>query len=175
MKKVILSCVVTALIFATLCSPVFAHNASAMGIAADQYDKGIPVYWPYHALFMSTGLVLLFSGAVVMRYHKTKNWYRSHSFLQGVGGVFVMSGLIIGIFMVARSGAPQFRYIHGILGAGTILLIAITLIVGYSITHTSFVKPGTRSAHRWMGRASLGLVMVNIVLGISMMGMVLAQ
>ena len=175
MKIYILFFFVTALLFAGLCSPVLAHTAAEMGVAPDQYDKGILVFWPYHAFSMSTGLVLFFSGAIVIHYRKTKNWYRSHALLQGVGGLSVISGLIIGIFMVARSGTTHLRYFHGILGAGTIALIVSTLIIGYSITHIPHLKPMIRTAHRWMGRVSMGLVIVNILLGISMMSMVLAQ
>jgi len=175
MKLHVPLCLVTVLFLTGLCGVVLAHSAAEMGIPPDQYDKGIPVFWPFHALFMSAGLVLLLSGAVIMRYHKTKNWYRSHALVQEVGGFSLITGLIIGFFMVARSGTTHLRYLHGILGAGTILIIMGTLIIGYSITHASHVKAWIRKIHRVIGGVAIGLVVINILLGISMMNMVLAQ
>jgi hypothetical protein len=166
----------TALMLLVLCSPVLAHTAAQMGVAPDQYDQGIPVYWPYHASLMTAGFVLFLGGFVVMRARKTSNWYRSHLALQTAGGIAVIAGISISTFMVALSGAPQFRYSHDILGAGTILLIVFTLALGYLVYKTN---PGRtsqiRTTHRWIGYTSIALVAVNIVLGISMMTMVLAQ
>ena len=60
----------TVLLLGVVCFPVIAHTAAEMGVLPDQYDLGIPVYWPYHAFLMSAGFVLLLSGFVVMRFHK---------------------------------------------------------------------------------------------------------
>jgi hypothetical protein len=173
-KHVTLICL-TALLLFLLCTPVFAHTAAQMGLPPDQYDLGIPVYWPYHAFLMTTGFVLFLGGFVVMRAHKTSNWYKSHLALQSTGGVLVIGGIAISTFMVAVSGAPHLRYSHDLLGAGTILLIACTLMLGYFIYKNPDITAQTRTTHRWMGFSSIALVAVNIALGISMMTAVLAQ
>lgn len=146
-----------------------------MGIPPDQYDQGIPVYWPYHAFLMSTGFVLLLSGFAVMRFHKTSNGYKSHRILQSAGGTLAIAGLFTSITMVSLSGAPHFRYPHDLLGMVTIVLILCTLLVGYLISRSSGAAPRIRTAHRWMERTSIALVAVNIFLGLSMMTMILAQ
>jgi len=146
-----------------------------MGVPPDQYDKGIPVYWPYHALLMSTGFILLLSGFVVMRFHKTSHWFKSHKILQSAGGTLAIAGLFTSISMVTVSGAPHFRYSHDLFGMVTILLIGSTLLIGYMLNKTSWSGAKTRTTHRWLGRTSIAFVAVNIVLGVSMMTMVLAQ
>ena len=77
--------------------------------------------------------------------------------------------------MVSISGAPHFRYAHDILGVGTIILISCTLLPGYLINRVLKGKAGVRTTHRWLGGISIALVAINILLGVSMMTMVLAQ
>ena len=165
----------TVLLLGTVCSPVIAHSASEMGIAPDQYDLGIPVYWPYHAFLMSAGFILLLSGFVVMRFHKTSHWYKSHRLLESAGGTLAIAGLFVSITMVSLSGAPHLRYIHDLLGMITIILIISTLIIGFLLNRTFKGRPGIRTTHRWLGGISIAFVAVNIFLGISMMTVVLAQ
>jgi len=165
----------TVLLLCAVCSPVIAHSASEMGIAPDQYDLGIPVYWPYHAFLMSTGFILLASGFVVMRFHKTSHWFKSHMYLQSVGGTLAIAGLITSITMVSISGAPHIRYTHDLLGMVTVIMIISTLMIGFLLTRTFKGRPGIRTTHRWLGGISIALVAVNILLGVSMMTMVLAQ
>ncbi len=152
-----------------ICQPAAAHEAAGMGVAADQFAQGIPVYWPYHAALMTAGLVLLVSGFVVMRYHKTRNWYRSHEFLQTAGGLSAVAGLVLAVTMVKISGIGHFGTVHGIVGSVTIALLVATLFIGFYIFRNRGVKPPIRKVHRWLGGISIGMVAVNIVLGISMM------
>lgn len=166
---------VVILLFSVLCYPVFAHSAAQMGVAPDQYDRGIPVYWPVHASLMILGLAFLVTGMVIMRYHKTSNWYKMHTTLQKVGGTSVIAGLSIAIVMVSLSDISHFVSSHGILGIFTIGLIFSTIIVGSLVIRYPEKKDVVAPGHRWMGRIAIGLVIINIILGISMMGAVLAQ
>ncbi len=175
-QKGLIWCLFMVILFLlAMCSPALAHTAAEMGISPDQYDQGIPVYWPYHAFFMTTGLVLLLSGFIVMRYHKTRNWYKSHQGLQAAGGLSTIAGLSISMFMIQASGVGHLRYTHGLLGAGTVALIISTLLLGLFIIRAPGTRRPIRLAHGLMGGASIILVMLNIALGLSMMSMVLAQ
>jgi hypothetical protein len=146
-----------------------------MGVAADQYDKGIPVFWPYHAALMSAGFLLLISGFMVMQFRKSQDRFRIHRILQTTGGGSILAGLSVGVFMVSLSGAPHIRYNHDILGAGIVILIALTLMIGYAVNRGRVVPSGLTPAHWWFGRTSIALAGLNIFLGISMMAAVLAQ
>jgi hypothetical protein len=175
MRKLACAICLTLVALSMGCSPVLAHTAAEMGIAPDQYDLGIPVFWPYHAVLMSSGFILLLSGFVVTRFHKTSGWYRSHRILESVGGVLVIAGLVVSITMITISGAPHLRYTHDLLGIITIILILCTLLLGYLMTGFFRGMGEIRTIHRWLGGISIVLVAANIVLGISMMTMVLAQ
>ncbi len=160
---------------AVVCPPVTAHSAAQMGVSPDQYDLGIPVYWPYHAFFMTSGLLLLASGFIVMRFHKTKNWYKSHRSLQLGGSLSIIAGLLTSIYMVQISAISHMRYLHGILGAGTIALIGSTVVLGFYVYRHRGTGFPVRASHRFMGIAAIGLTVLNIALAISMMSMVLSQ
>ena len=95
--------------------------------------------------------------------------------LGSFGGILAVAGIVVSVTMVSLSGAPHLRYAHDILGAVTIFLILCTLLLGCLMNRKLKGKKGIRSVHRWLGRFSIVLVAVNIVLGISMMTMVLAQ
>jgi hypothetical protein len=168
-------CLFIALLCATSCTPVLAHSAGQMGVAPDQYDKGIPVFWPYHAGLMSAGFALLISGFMVMRFRKSPDRFRIHRILQTTGGGSILAGLSVGIFMVSLSGAPHIRDNHDILGAGILGLIALTLAIGYVVNRRNAAPSGLTPTHRWVGRTSIALAGLNILLGISMMAAVLAQ
>jgi hypothetical protein len=53
--------------------------------------------------------------------------------LESAGGILVIAGLIAGITMISISVAPHLRYAHDILGTGTLILIACTLLLGISM------------------------------------------
>ncbi len=169
------ACLAALLLCLLACTPVQAHNATEMGVAPDQYDQGIPVYWPYHAAFMTTGIVLFLGGFVVMRFHLTGSWYRNHQRLQEVGALAVVAALAIGIYMVQVSAAPHLRELHGYLGGGTIVLILATLGLGLAIVRDPGIGKPARRAHRWMGGTAIALVALNVALGLSMMPSILAQ
>ena len=175
MVEYTITILLTILLVSIVCSPVTAHSAAEMGVPPDQYDEGIPVYWPYHAFLMSTGFILLVSGFVVMRFHKTSQWFKTHMYLQTAGGTLAVAGLVTSITMVSISGAPHFRYTHDLLGMATIIMIMSALSIGFLLNRTFKGRPGVRTIHRWLGGISIALVAVNILLGISMMTMVLAQ
>jgi multisubunit Na+/H+ antiporter MnhB subunit len=157
------------------CAPVVAHNATEMGVAPDQFDQGIPIYWPYHAALLTVGLLFLLSGFIVMRYRRTSHGFQNHQRLQALGGLAAVAGISMSIYMVQLSGAPHFHAVHDVLGVGTVAVILVTLGLGVVVTRTPGISRQTRSAHRLLGMAAIALVAANIVLGLSMLPSVLAQ
>ncbi len=175
MTRISSSVVICIVVVAILWPAATAHSAAQMGLPPDQYDKGIPVYWPYHAGLMSAGLLFLLAGFIVMHYHRTVSWYRSHMILQSAGGTLAIAGLVSSYSMVAISGAPHFRYLHDILGIITVLIIISMIVLGFAVNGPFRENTHARTTHRWIGRFAIILVIVNIVLGVTMMSMVLAQ
>jgi hypothetical protein len=174
-QKGIFSGTLVAVLLAVVCCPALALPGSAPGGGSGQFNQGIPVYWPYHVLFISTGLILLVAGFFIARFHKTGNWYKTHVILEVTGGACMIAGLIIGIYMVALSGFPHLRNIHEILGAIIGTLVIITLIIGYSIKRVNTSKNVVRKSHRWLGRILIILIGINILLGLVFLAAILGR
>ena len=164
-----------AIILAMVCGSALAQPVLSLGERAGQFNQGIPVYWPYHALLMSVGFILLVTGVIVVRSRKTGTWYKSHMILETIGGACIVAGLIVGIYMVALSGLPHLRNIHEILGVIIGILLIITIPLGYSIKPAHTSKKAIRVSHRWLGRISLVLMVINILLGILFLSIILRR
>ncbi|MGB7788168.1 cytochrome b561 domain-containing protein [Methanoregula sp.] len=167
--------ILVAIVFTIVCAPALALPAPVPGGGPGHFDQGIPVYWPYHAILMSMGFILLVAGLIVARYHKTGNWYKSHVILQATGAACIIIGLFIGIYMVALSGFPHLRNIHEILGVTLGALVVITLLIGWSIRRVNTAKTGIRTGHRWLGKIVIGLMIINILLGLLFLSIILKR
>jgi Eukaryotic cytochrome b561 len=159
----------------TVSSPVFAQSTPVPGAGFGHFNSGIPVFWPYHVLLISVGFILLTAGFVTARYRKTGNWYKTHMILEAGGSACIIAGLFIGVYMVTLSGVPHLRNIHEITGVVTLSLIIITVIIGYFIRRVTKSKNTIRTGHRWLGRLSIALVIINILLGLLVLSLVLGR
>jgi len=173
-QKILLGILVAAIPM-IVCGAALAQPAPPPDGRVGHFDQGIPVYWPYHAILMSAGFVLLFSGFMVARFHKTGNWYKTHRLLETTGAACIVSGLFVGVYMVALSGFPHLRNIHEVLGAVAGIVLIATLALGYSITRAGKSGKVVRKSHRWLGRTTLTLIAINIALGVFFLSMILRR
>ncbi len=157
------------------CSSALVQAPPSPGGGSGHFSQGVPVYWPYHVLLMSTGFILLVAGFVTARYHRTGNWYRNHVALEAAGGACIIAGLFIGIYMVALSGLPHLRNIHEIAGVAIGILVIITITAGYLIKQVHASKNVIRMSHRWLGRVLIVLLVVNILLGLLFLSLILRR
>lgn len=153
-------------ILAILCGSASALSTPPSGTIAGQFNQGIGIYWPYHVLLMSAGFVLIAAGFIIARYHKTGNWLNAHKILEAAGGACIIAGMVVGIYMVALSGFPPLRNIHEIFGVTTGLLVIVAIALGICIKRAKKSKNTIRVSHRWLGRITLGLMVITIILGL---------
>ena len=160
-------------IITVICSPALALFSPSSSNGAGQFDQGIPVYWPYHAMLMATGLILIVAGFIIARFYKTGNWFKTHMSLEVIGGVFIIAGLFIGIYMVALSGLVHLRNIHEVSGAIIGILLIITITLGYCVKRVRDSKNAMKVSHRWLGRISIVLLVINIGFGLWFLSIIL--
>jgi hypothetical protein len=165
---------VAAVILLASVSPALAQKAASGAAFSQRISMGVGTYWPWHALFIVTGFLLLLTGFVIARYRKTGKWYRTHMVLEGAGAASILAGLAIGVYMVALSGFPHLRNAHELLGVTAGSLVIVTVIIGYFIRRAR-KKDAVRTGHRWLGRISIALVVVNIALGLFFLSLVLGR
>jgi hypothetical protein len=165
--------ILMAIVLVVVCSSATAQPSPTSGGGFGRFNQGVPVYWPYHALFMSTGFVLLVAGFFIARFRKTGNWYKTHMILESGGCACVLVGLFIGIYMVTLSGLPHLRNIHELMGVAVGTMVIITITIGYFIKRINKSKNVIRMSHRWLGRISIVLVAINSVLGLLILSVIL--
>lgn len=107
------------------------------------------------------------TGMVIARYFKKRTWWlKAHRILGILGALQVWAGFAAAVLMVSRSGGEHFDVFHAYLGLTVILLALATSVAGQ--LQLTLRKPALRlgTLHRWSGRTTLGLWMVNAALGI---------
>lgn len=130
--------------------------------------------WPIHAALMLIGLILVSSATIIARKKKKiKKWIVKHKFIAIFGTFSCLAGLGLGIRIVGENFNNHINSIHSIFGLISISLLSITPIIGQSIfwaakqKNKSVKKIRTfRLFHKWLGRTTLLVVIVTIILGI---------
>jgi heme A synthase len=77
--------------------------------------------------------------------------------------------------MVTLSGLPHLRNTHELAGVAAGVLVIITITIGYLIKRINKSKNVIRMSHRWLGRISIVLVAINIVLGLLLLSVILRR
>ncbi|CAM0957310.1 unnamed protein product [Alopecurus aequalis] len=143
------------------------------------FSSGDPVstYYPYQlkrnhgALAMFGWGILLPLGAIVARYlrHKDPLWYYLHVLLQLLGYIIGLAGAVAGIALYNRLHSNFI--IHRGLGISVLVLGSLQVIAFF--LHPSLdskLRKYWNRYHHWLGRLSLFLAAVNVLLGIEIGG-----
>ena len=134
---------------------------------------GISALWPYHAVLMTLGFLLLFTGMLIARYLKTRQWWlRAHKMMGIQGTILFISGLLMAICMVSLSTGVHFRVPHAYFGAIVIALIVMNPILGYAQLKSSSKAAKIRTIHSWSGYFALVLILINMIVGILLVGII---
>ncbi len=135
---------------------------------------GTSVYsllWPFHALFMITGFLLLLSAVIIVQAgRKTGNWYKNHRILAVTGVSLIIIAYIIAFSMLALSGSGHLRFPHSYVGISIIFLAVLTLALGMFRDRTKTYRVQVRTVHLWLGRLLLLLLALNIIFGLLLTG-----
>ena len=91
-----------------------------------------------------------------------------HKLLSHIGSVIIVAGLGVAVYMVGASGGPHFRTIHGVIGGVFTLALLIVLTMGIGRAYVKKNKPLLRTVHIIMGYLTLGLMVINLLLGLNM-------
>ncbi len=122
-----------------------------------------------HAGCMSAGLLLLsvgVSGAMMMR--KKEWWLRVHRRCGTAGVVGVLLGLAVALYMVSGQTGRHCAVPHAWLGIITVLAVVCTYLIG--VAQLKMRVPRMRPLHRWVGRVTLALLVINVLSGLSLVG-----
>jgi len=125
-----------------------------------------------HAGFMLAGLFSLVAGvSVAMSARKKKWWLSIHKRLGYTGSSFVILGFIAALYMVSRDTGEHFAVPHTYLGIVTILAVLFTYTMGIMQFKARRKAVNIRLIHRWSGRVTLSLMLLNVLSGFFLAGM----
>lgn len=134
--------------------------------AAARAKTDVPVLWPYHAVLMVVGLLLILV-AVVNVVNKTPktSWLKAHKMTGGIGCVLIICGLIVAGYMVYED---HFKVSHAYVGLVTLIFTVMTPILGF-VSLKMHKKP-VRTVHVWVSRAVVVLLVITVLSGMVQAG-----
>lgn len=133
----------------------------------------VPALWPYHAILMTLGFIVMTTGMLIARYLKARSWWlMAHKLMGAFGSLFALAGLFMAIYMLSVSTGVHFRVPHTYLGAITIIFAAMTPILGYYQLTVTNSRATIRAIHRWSGWITIVLMLSTILSGSSLVGLI---
>lgn len=132
-----------------------------------------PSPWVVHAALLIAA-ILLFSGVSILPTYgkKIAGWYRFHTALAIIGAFLAVVAIAMVLGQFPSGGFRGAWDVHVALGLVVLGLLLFTLGAGiyrkWAGRHTGQV----RTVHLWLGRVLVVLVLVNVVLGLSAVGLI---
>ncbi len=141
------------------------------GVQSPVNTRGLPPRASLLRGLLLAAIFLLLGVAILPTYGKgIAGWYRVHAALAMVGGILAIAAIAI-VLGPLPSGAIRDAWdAHVALGLIVLLLLLCTLGAGVYRKWAGGHKGQVRTAHLWLGRALVVLVLANIVLGLSAVG-----
>jgi hypothetical protein len=130
-------------------------------------------FWIWHAILLAAGLAFILAAGLIPAYGKNiAGWYRYHVFFGGVGATLTIIAVVLVFDAISLSGLFSVFFIHILFG----ILLLLTLLAALALAlfrsyATGPRKAALRSAHLWTGRIFILLMAVNLVLGLTAMGL----
>lgn len=126
-----------------------------------------------HGGFMTVALLLMAAGAVTARFMKKKRWWlKAHRFLETAGYASLLAGLLAAVVMVSLFSGTHLALPHAWLG----LIIVIGATGTFTMGLLQFRMPerarSIRPLHRWSGRITIALLTINILSGLTLIGII---
>jgi hypothetical protein len=138
-------------------------RALVVGEGQEQEGASTP-FWPYHALIMTVGFILLIAAVLMVQFGKTvPGWYHWHKRLAHTGSVLIVIGLAVAYYMVEISGGPHIRVGHAVIGITTIALLVLTILLGYAKEKVRPPKLYLRTVHIISGIVTILFLIATIL------------
>lgn len=131
--------------------------------------------WVLHALLMTTGFICIMTAGLLPVYGKRiAGWYRIHIASAVVGSILVILAVSMVFAVPYLSAIPSAFLVHVVLGVLLVLSLLTALLLALLRSRVSGSRKATvRTAHLWMGRVFIVLVVINILLGLTAVGLLL--
>ena len=126
------------------------------------------MFFILHILLMATATLGIIAGvSVAVFFRKKKNWLKIHKTINSFSLLGISTGIIMAFIYVSGTNGEHIDGFHQLIGFTAFNFAVATLLLGFY--QFKFInKPAMRSAHRWLGRFSLLLLITAVILGLKL-------
>ncbi|HOT02945.1 MAG TPA: hypothetical protein PK069_02045 [Methanolinea sp.] len=130
-----------------------------------------PSPWVVHAALLLAAIFLFLGVSVLPTYGKgITGWYRYHTVLAMIGGILAILAIAMVFVGIPSETLRNAWDAHVALGLIVLAILLFTLGAGIYRKWAGGHKGEVRTVHLWLGRVLVVLVLVNVVLGLSAVG-----
>ncbi len=135
--------------------------------------RGIGMLLLTHAGLMVTGFLLMASAMVMARYARMRKWwFKAHRALALTGFVAMILGFFAEALQLSLDRNEHFAVPHAYLGLVIFVLALSTILLGQMQTGIPQMRLKLGNLHVQSGRVTLFLTVINIMVGVSLVGLI---
>ena len=127
----------------------------------------------YHMALVLSGIACIAAGAAIARFMRKKTWWlKAHRACAAAGAVIVTAGIAVAFLMVQMRSGMHMNIPHAYLGVIILSLVITAPTLGFLAFRIRRHAAQLRTAHRWLGRLTLMLLIINAVSGFIITGII---
>jgi hypothetical protein len=124
-----------------------------------------------HAGLMILTVCLLVAGAFIARFMKKKPWWlRTHRAIAITGVIVFLIAITAIALQITLTERPHLRVPHSWVGLVALVFVLLAPALGLLQFKIKNMAVKLRLFHRWSGRTTICLMILNIVLGLLLVG-----
>jgi hypothetical protein len=124
-----------------------------------------------HASLMIITVCLLLTGAIIARFAKNKPWWlKAHRSIAITGVVLFLVALLAIALQITLTERAHLRVPHSWVGLFTFIFVLLTPTLGFLQFKLRNIAARLRGFHRWSGSITISLMIINVILGLLMIG-----
>jgi len=122
-----------------------------------------------HLTLMACSFLLIATGVFFAMFRRTNPaWLTRHKVLNTSGMALALSGFFFIVLAISLAQGDHFKILHTRVGLFIIASVMITPLLGQLMFAVGAQIAQVRPWHIWWGRATLALMVLNILLGINL-------
>ncbi len=124
-----------------------------------------------HAGFMILTVCVLLTGALIARFMKKRPWWlKTHRSLAITGVILFLIAVAAIAIQITLTERAHFRVPHSWVGLVAFICVLLTPTLGFLQFKVKNVAAKLRGFHRWSGRITICLMIINVILGLLLIG-----
>jgi hypothetical protein len=126
-----------------------------------------------HKLLMTLATLCLLTGvSAAVFFRHSRYWLKIHKTFNSSAGIFLFTGGIMAVIMIAQQKGEHLEGFHPIVGSIAVGLTVVSLFLGFYQFKATSGKAVVKTLHRWLGRLSVLLIIIALIAGLVRAGII---